>query len=156
MSEIKTEIENRLLVMYLKYRFNIKNRQAAKNISWIKRQHLTKIVKEHCNALMSGLLNDGKRFSFGEKKFIIKSILNTAFEKGLSHLKSNSQINLIKPMLHLNSFVIYEEFAKGVEAKRSTRNIKFNISKELTIINEEVAKMSSAEAVLEELIGADV
>lgn len=153
MSEIKTAIENRILVMYLKHKFNVKNRQAAKNVSWIKRQHLNKIVKEHCNALMSALLNDGKRFSFGEKKFIINRILNSAFEKGLSHLKSNSQINMIKPMLHLNSYVIYEEFAKGVEAKRSKKNIKFNINKELTIINEEVTKKASAEVVLEELIG---
>lgn len=153
MNKIRTNIENRVLVMYLKHRFNIKNRQAAKNISWIKRQHLTKLVKEHCNALMQVLLNDKQDFSFREKKFIVDNILNTSFEKGLSHLKANAQINMIEPMLHLNSYIIYEEFTKGVVARRSKKNIGYNINKELTIVSEQIAKKASVKKVLEERIG---
>lgn len=153
MNDIKTDIKNKILVMYLKQRFNIKNRQAAKNLPWIKRQHLSKLVKEHCNALMQVLLNDTQYFSFREKKFIIDNILNTSFEKGLSHLKANAQINIIKPMLHLNSYVIYEEFTKGVMEKRSKRNIGYNINRELTIVSEKMAQKASAQEILEERIG---
>ena len=152
MNNIKKDIENRVLVMYLKHRFNTKNRQASKNISWIKSQHLTKIVKEHCNALMQVLLDDKQNFSFMEKKFIVDRILNTSFEKGLIHLKANAQINMIKPMLHLNSYIIYEEFTKGVMARRSTKNIRYSINKELTIVSEEIAQKASAQEVLDERI----
>lgn len=153
MNSIKIDIENKLLVMYLKHRFNIKNHQATKNISWIKRQHLTKIVKEHCNALMHVLLNDKQEFSFGEKKFIVDNILNASFEKGISHLKANAQINSIKPILHLNSYIIYEEFAKGIVAKRSKKNVKYNINKELMMVSEEIAKKASVEELLAKKIG---
>jgi len=153
MNNIKTDIENSILIMYLNYKFNIKNYQASKKISWIKRQHLTKLVKEHCNVLMQELLNDKQDFSFMDKKFIVDKILNTSFEKGLGHLKANAQINMINPILRLNSYVIYEEFTKGVMARRSMKNIKYNINKELTIVSEEIAKRASAKQVLEERIG---
>lgn len=153
MNSIKTKIKNRALVMYLKHRFNIKNRQASKNISWIKRQHLTKIVKEHCNALMQELLKDEQKLSFREKKFIVDNILNTSFEKGLSHLKANAKINMIEPMLHLNSFIIYEEFLKGITTNRSKKNVKYSINKELMMVSEEIAKKASVKELLEERIG---
>jgi len=152
MKNIKTDIKNRILVMYLKHRFNIKNRQAARNIPWIKRQHLTKLVKEHCNALMQVLLTDTHDFSFREKKFIVDKILNTSFEKGLAHLKANAKIDRIRPILHLNSYIIYEEFSKGVMAKRSKRNIGYSINRELMMVSEEIAKKASAQEVLEERI----
>lgn len=153
MNSIKVEIKNRVLVMYLKHRFKVKSSQVSKNISWIKSQHLAKLVKEHCNALMQVLLNDKQDFSFREKKFIVDNILNTSFEKGLSHMKANAQINMIKPMLHLNSYIIYEEFTKGVIARRSKKNIGYNINRELTIVSEEIAKKSSVEEVLDQRIG---
>jgi len=153
MNSIKNDIKNQFLVMYLKHRFNIKNRQASKNVSWIKRQHLTKLVKEHCNALMQELLRDEQELSFREKKFIVDNILDTSFEKGLSHLKANAKINMIEPMLHLNSFIIYEEFLKGITTNRSKKNVRYNINKELMMVSEEIAKRTSLEKLLDERIG---
>ena len=152
MNKIKTDIKNQILVMFLKHRFNVKNRQAARNISWIKSQHLTKIVKEHCNALMQVLLSDTQDFSFREKKFIVDKILTTSFEKGLVHLKANAKIDRIRPILHLNSYIIYEEFSKGIMAKRSKRNIDYSINRELMMVSEEIAKKTSAKEVLEKRI----
>lgn len=153
MNSIKTDIQNKALVMYLKHRFNIKNRQASKNISWIKKQHLTKLVKEHCNALMQELLNNKQEFSFREKKFIVDNILNTSFEKGMSHLRANAKISMIEPILHLNSYIIYEEFLKGITTKRSKKNVKYSINKELMMVSEEIAKKASVEELLVERIG---
>ena len=152
MNSIKTKLKNKFLIMYLKHRFNVKNRLLSKNISWIKRQHLNKLVKEHCNALMQVLLNDTQDFSFSEKKFIVDNILNTSFEKGLIHLKANAKIDRIRPILHLNSYIIYEEFAKGVVARRSKKNIGYSINRELMMVNEEIARKASANGILEEKI----
>lgn len=151
---LRKSIENHLIVKYLKNKFRAKERQLAKHAPWIKRQHLTKIVKGHCNVLIASLLNEEQKFSFREKKFIIDKILDFCFEKGLSNLKVNSKIKEIKPLLHINSYIIYEEFLKGIQENKNTKNINFNINKELTLVQEKIAKSNCVEEILDEKIGA--
>lgn len=152
MKKLKEDIKDNLLINHAKGQIKKKEKELLKTTSWIKTRHLSNIVKEHCSVLLDALINEDYDFSFKEEKFIIDKIIDYSFEKGADLLGSKADRQTIKPLLQVNSYVIFAELMKGLYCDRSKKTISYSIDKELNNIQEQIDKQCSIEKILEEKI----
>ncbi len=154
MNELKENIKKYLLVKYAKTRMNECTNHLSKSIPWIQRQSLTNTIESHCRVLLNTLINESEKQSFRQNKFIVDSILKYTLGKSENLLKSNKKAKDIKSYMQLNSYIVYDEIKKGIEANKNRRAIKFNIEKQLSDIQERMDEKVSIEEILQEKIGA--
>ncbi len=149
---ISKEIKNHFLIQYAKKKIKLKEKQLLKNIPWIKVKHLSNIVKSHCSVLLETIFDSESGFSFRENKFILDKIIDYSFDKGSSFLGTNTDMKNIKPLLQINSYIMFEELINGLISKKSTKTISFSIERELNKIQEQIGPDSTIEKILEETI----
>ncbi len=154
MQNLKRNLKNYLLIKYTEKKLEKKNNQLSKNIPWIKRKHLSNTIQTHCCVLLNSLINESSLSSFRENKFIIDNILKYSLSKGESLLQATGQIKDIKTFMQLNSYIVYEEIAKGITENKSKRTIIFNIEKQLSEIQEKFDEKMNVEEILKEKISA--
>lgn len=153
---ISKEIKNHFLIHYAKKKIKLKEKQLLKNNPWIKVKHLSNIVKSHCSVLLETLFSTEYSFSFRENKFILDKIIDYSFDKGSSFLGTNTDMKSIKPLLQVNSYIMFEELIKGLISNKSNKTISFSIERELNKIQEQIGPDSTIEKILEETISEPI
>lgn len=154
MQNTKQKIKNYLLIQHTKKEFDRRQNRLPKSISWIQKKHLSNTVRTHCSVLVDALINQDYGFGYRENKFIVDRIIKYSFEKGANLLLANNKVKTIKPFLQLNSFIMYETLVNGIVEKKPKRAISYNITKELTHVQEKIDSEVSIEQILEEKISA--
>ena len=154
MNELKENIKKYLLVKYAETRVSESTHHLSKSIPWIQRKSLINTIETHCRVLLNTLLNNSERQSLRQNKFIIDSILKYTLGKSENLLKTNKKAKDIKSYMQLNSYIVYEEIKKGLEANKNKKAIRFNIEKQLSDIQERMDSKVSIEEILQEKIGA--
>ncbi len=154
MKELKKNLKNYLLAKYAEKKIANINSNITSNIPWIKKKHLSNTINTHCLVLLDSLLEKECELSFREKKFLFDKIMKYSIQKGESVLKANGKVKIIKPLLRLNSFIVYDEVIKGLLEKKSRKSILFNIEKQLLQIQEKIDSDIDAEEILQEKISA--
>ncbi len=154
MNELKESIKKYLLVKYAESRVGERCSHLSKSIPWIQRKSLINTIDSHCKVLLNTLINESEKQSLRQNKFIIDSILKYTLGKSENLLKINKKAKDIKSYMQLNSYIVYDEIAKGVSSNKSKRVIRFNIEKQLSAIQERIDSKVSIEDILQEKIGA--
>lgn len=154
MQDLKRNLKNYLLIKYAKKKLTQKNNKLSKNIPWIKRKHLTNTIESHCSVLLDSLINKSCDIPLKQNKFIIDKILKYSCEKGENLLHANGQVKMIKTLLQLNSYIVYDEIINGFTEKKSKKTIIFNIEKQLSDVQEKIESDIDAEQILQEKISA--
>ena len=154
MNELKNDIKKYLLVKYAKNRLMESTNQISKAIPWIQRKNFLDTIDTHCRTILNSLINENEQQSLRRNKYIIDTILKYIINRSESILKISRKTNDIKTYMQLNSYIVYDEIQKGLEANKSRRAIKFNIEKQLSDIQERMDSKVSIEEILQEKISA--
>lgn len=154
MNELRESIKKYLLVRYAESRVSERCAHLSKSIPWIQRKSLINTIDSHCRVLLNTLINASGRQSLRQNKFIVDSILKYTLGKSENLLKTNKKAKDIKSYMQLNSYIVYEEIKKGIEANKNRKAIRFNIEKQLSDIQERMDSKVSIEDILQERISA--
>ncbi|MBQ3641443.1 hypothetical protein II906_05930 [bacterium] len=154
MSSLKDELKKYLLIKHAQNKLEQCNKQITKNIPWIQRKNFLDTVNSHCYVVLNNLLQEGEQQHLRRNEFIIDAILNSIVERCETILKFSKKTKDIKTFMQLNSFIVYDEIIKGLNANKNKKTIKFNINKELSQIQERMYSQDSIEDILQEKIGA--
>ena len=151
MKNLKENLKKYLFVKYAEARIRECNKHISKNIPWIQRKSLSNTIEAHCKVLLNTLLSaDGKQ-SLRENKYILDSILKYTLKRSENLLKTNKKTKDIKTYMQLNSYIVFDEIAKGLSSNQSKKTIKFNIEKHLSEIQENIDSKVAPAEILEEL-----
>ena len=71
-----------------------------------------------------------------------------------SLIKSYKKTSDIKSLMQLNSYIVFDEIAKGLSDNKNKKAIKFNIDKQLSIVQEELDSKMNIEEILNNKISA--
>lgn len=154
MNELKEKFKKYLLVKYAESKLNQCNSHLSKSIPWIQRKSLSNNIENHFRVLLDALLNHSEKQSLRQNKFIVDSIIKYTLGRSENLLKSNKKAKDIKSYMQLNSYIVYDEIAKGIASNKNKRAIKFNIEKQLSDIQEKMDSKMSIEEILQDKISA--
>ena len=145
-------IKKYLLVKHTEAKLKKCKDEIEKNVPWIQRKNVTNTVETHCKVLLNALLQEKQ--SLRRNKFIVDSILKYTIEKGETIAKSHKKTDDFKTYMQLNSFIVFDEIAKGLADNKNKKAIKFNIEKQLSLVQEKMDLKLSPEEILNAKIGA--
>lgn len=151
MKNVKENFKKYMLVKYAEAKLKECNNHISKSIPWIQRKSLSNTIEIHCKVLLNTLINSNGKQSLRENKYILDSILDYTLKRSENLLKSNKKAKDIKSYMQLNSYIIFDEIAKGLASGQSKKTIKFNIEKHLAEIQENIDSKISPAKILEEL-----
>ena len=155
MSELKEKLKKYLLVKHTEARLKEVNKHVEKTIPWIWRKGLMNNIQTHCNVLLNSLLNEEEKQTLRTNKYIVDSILKYNVERSETLIKANKKINNMKTFMQLNSYIIFEEIAKGLAEHKKKNAIDFNIRMQLSLAQERINAAFKIEDVLNDRIGAE-
>lgn len=151
MKNLKENVKKYLFVKYAEARVRECSSHISKNIPWIQRKSLANTIETHCKVLLNTLINAEGKQSLRENKYILDSILKYTLKRSENLLKSNKKAKDIKSYMQLNSYIVFDEIAKGLSARQSKRTIKYNIEKHLAQVQENIDSKVAPAQILEEL-----
>lgn len=151
MKNLQENLKKYVFVKYAQAKLKECNNHISKTIPWIQRKSLTNTIETHCKVLVNALINSGDRQSLRENKFILDSVLNYTVKRSENLLKSVKKANNIKSYMQLNSYIVFDEIAKGLSLKQSKKAIKFNIEKHLSEIQENLDSKATPDEILESI-----
>ncbi len=154
MNQLKEYAKKYILIKYTKARLKECSNHLSKSLPWIQRKSLSNTIQTHCRVLLNSLINDSEKQSLRQNKYIVDSILKYTLGRSENILKSNRKAKDIKTYMQLNSFIVFDEISKGINANRNKKAIKFNIEKQLAEVQERIDSKVSLEEILKEKIGA--
>ena len=154
MGKLQEIIKKYLLVKHTQSKLNEYNKRISKTIPQTWREGLMNNIETHCNVLLNSLLNDKEKPGFRTSKYIVDSILKYNIERSEKLIQANKNINNIKSFMQLNSFIIFDEIAKGLAEHKNKNAIDFNIRMQLLLAQEKMNSAFNIDDVLNEKIGS--
>lgn len=145
-------IKKYLLVKHTEAKLKKCREEIEKNVPWIQRKNITNTVETHCKVLLNALLNEKQ--SLRRNKYIVDSILKYTIEKGETIIKSHKKTDEFKTYMQLNSYIVFDEIAKGLADNKNKQAIKFNIDKQLSLVREKLELNQTPEEILNTITGA--
>ena len=145
-------IKKYLLVKHTEAKLKKCREEIEKNVPWIQRKNITNTVETHCKVLLNALLNEKQ--SLRRNKYIVDSILKYTIEKSEPVLKSHKKNSDFKTYMQLNSYIVFDEIVKGLASNKNKKTIKFNIEKQLSLVQEQMSLKQTPEEILNNKIGA--
>lgn len=145
-------IKKYLLVKHTEAKLRKCKEEIEKNVPWIQRKNVANTVETHCKVLLNALLQEKQ--SLRRNKFIVDSILKYTVEKGETVIKAHKKSDDFKTYMQLNSYIVFDEIAKGLADSKNKKTIKFNIEKQLSLVQEKMDLKQTPEEILNTIIGA--
>ena len=145
-------IKKYLLVKHTEAKLKKCREEIEKNVPWIQRKKVTNTLETHCKVLLNALLQEKQ--SLRRNKYIVDSILKYTVEKGETIIKSHKKADDFKAYMQLNSYIVFDEIAKGLADKKNRQAIKFNIDKQLSLVREKMEFNQTPEEILNAKIDA--
>ena len=152
MRELKENIKKHLLIKYAQSKLKECNSHISKSIPWIQRKSLSNTIETHIKVLLDNLINKSETQSLRENKYIVDSILKYTLNRSENLLKVSKKVKDIKSYMQLNSYIVFNEIAKGINNHQSKKAIKYNIERELSNIQESIDSKISPEDILNRII----
>lgn len=152
MNSIKENIKKYLLVKHTEAKLNECKAEIEKNVPWIQRKNITNTIETHCRVLLNALMNEKQ--SLRRNKYIVDSILKYTLERSENILKSHKKSEDIKAYMQLNSYIVFDEISKGISENKNKKAIKFNIDKQLSLVQEKMDSKITIDEILNSRIGA--
>ena len=152
MNKITNSFKRYLLTKYTENKLKNCQKKLYKNLSWIQGKSLFNTINSHIKVLLNCLFSGMQEQSLRENKFIVDSIFKYTLERSENLIKSNHKTKDIKSYMQLNSYIVYDEITKGLEAGNSRQIIRFNIEKQLHGIQEKINSKVTMQEILENVI----
>ena len=152
MRKLTENVKKYLLIKHTEAKLKECRDEINKNIPWIQRKNIINTIETHCRVLLNSLTKEKQ--SLRRNKFIVDSILNYILERSESIIKSYKKTSDIKSLMQLNSYIVFDEIAKGLSDNKNKKAIKFNIDKQLSIVQEELDSKMNIEEILNNKISA--
>ncbi len=145
-------IKKYLLLKHTEAKLKKCREEIEKNIPWIQRKSINNTIETHCKVLLNSLLKEKQ--SLRRNKYIVDLILQYAVEKSETLIKFHKKADEFQTYMQLNSYIVYDEIAKGLANNKKKQTIKFNIDKQLSSAWEKMDLKQTAEEILNDKIGA--
>ncbi len=152
MENLKENIKKYLLIKHTQSRLKEYDKRVSKTIPWIWRKGLMNNIETHCKVLLNSLFNSEEKQTFRKNKYIIDSILKYNIENSEKLVQSKKRIKNIKSFMQLNSYIIFDEIAKGLAEHKDKKTIDINIKRKLLIAQEKINSSFGVEDILNEAI----
>ena len=152
MNKLTNSFKRYLLTKYTENKLRNCKKELYKNLSWIQGKSLFNTINSHIKVLLNCLFSGMQEESLRENKFIVDSIFKYTLERSENLIKSNHKTKDIKSYMQLNSYIVYDEITKGLEARNSRQIIRFNIEKQLHGIQEKINSKVTMQEILENVI----
>ncbi len=152
MNKLTNSFKRYLLTKYTENKLRNCKKELYKNLSWIQGKSLFNTINSHIKVLLNCLFSGMQEQSLRENKFIVDSIFKYTLERSENLIKSNHKTKDIKSYMQLNSYIVYDEITKGLEARNSRQIIRFNIEKQLHGIQEKINSKVTMQEILENVI----
>ena len=143
-------IKKYLLVKHTEAKLKKCKEEIEKNVPWIQRKNVANTVETHCKVLLNALLQEKQ--SLRRNKYIVDSILKYTIEKGETVIKAHKKSDDFKTYMQLNSYIVFDEIAKGLADSKNKKTIRFNIEKQLSLVQEKMDLKQSPEEILNSII----
>ena len=153
MRNIKNNIKKYLLIKHTEAKLKECSDRIEKTIPWIQRKNIYSTIKSHCRVLLNELINNNEKQSLRLNKYVVDSILKYSVERSETIVKSNKKAKELKDFMQLNSYIVINEIAKGINSQKKKKAIKYNIEKQLSMVQEEIESKITPEEILNKKIG---
>ncbi len=154
MNLLEENIKKYLLVKHTETKLKQCKQEIEKNIPWIQRKNISEITDTHCRVLLTSLLNEKQELR--RNKYIIDSLLKYLVERSENIVKTHRKADEVKAYMQLNSYIVFDEIIKGFSSNKNKKAIKFNIDKQLSLIQEEIDSKMTINEILNNKIGASL
>ena len=152
MNLLNENIKKYLLAKHTETKLKECKQEIEKNIPWIQRKNITNTIETHCKVLLNAL--NGEKQSYRRNKFIVDSILKYTIEKSEAIINLHKKTDEMKAYMQLNSYIVFDEISKGLSCNKNKKAIKYNIEKQLSLVQEKIDAKMTAEEILNTKIGA--
>ena len=154
MRNLKNEIKKYLLIKHTEAKLKECNERIEKTIPWIQRKSMSNTIEAHCKVLLNELINNSQKQSLRLNKYIVDSILKYSVYRSEAILRTNKKAKDIRDIMQLNSYIVFDEISKGINSHNNKKAIKYNIEKQLALLQERIEAKINPEELLKEKIGA--
>ncbi len=152
MNLLEEGIKKYLLAKHTETKLKECRQEIEKNIPWIQRKNIEDIIKTHSKVLLNAL--NSEKQSLRRNKYIVDSVLKYTLERSENILRAHKKANEIKSYMQLSSYIVFDEISKGISNNKNKKAIKFNIEKQLSLVQEKLDAKMTAEEILNTKIGA--
>ncbi len=154
MGNINDSIKKYLLLKHAETKLKECNAKIEKTIPWIQRKSIYNTIQSHCRVLLNELINNNEKQSLRLNKYVLDSVLKYSMDRSETILKTNKKAKDIKDIMQLNSYIVFDEISKGINAHKNKKAIKYNIEKQLALLQERIKAKTTPEEILNSIIGA--
>ena len=152
MNNVKENIKKYLLLKHTEAKLKECKTEIEKTIPWIQRKGISNTIETHCRVLLNALNNEKQ--SLRRNKYIVDSVIKYSLERSEIILKSHKKNNDIQSYMQLSSYIVFDEIVKGISEHKNKKAIKFNIEKQLSLVQEKLNSKTTIEEILNNKIGA--
>ena len=152
MKELNDCLKKYLIVNYTKYKLNKCRKNLLKSLPWIQGKSIFNTINTHMSILLNTLFSEQTKQSWSEDKYFIDSMFKYTLEKSENLVKLNKKVKNIKSYMQLNSYIVFDEISKGLQADKDKKSIDFNIEKRLCSVQEKIDLKINMDEILQNVI----